>query len=123
MKQYTTPTIPIQIPIDLNKISRVEFIFKKLVDTCTNKDRYKSYPVLVHRIFNVDEIKTTETEEIDGFEMLLSLTAEETLKLPCGQVLMDTLIILTDGSIPETELTIFEISPTLFEGVDSDGKP
>lgn len=106
MKQNTTPTVSVSIPVPLNNISRIEFIFKKHKDSI--------YPTLLHKVYNRNSIPLASGDTSENFVVLLPFTADETMNLPVGEVYMDTLIVMTDGSIPPTNIVQLDITATLF---------
>lgn len=117
MKQNTTPVLPIEILIPFESIKRVEFIFKRLNTNNYNNDLYKSYPALVHKFFEGEDLTAIVTPANDAFVVKVPFTAEETLKMPTGTIYMDTRIVFLDGSIPETEIVPINMNATLFEEV------
>lgn len=106
MKQNTTPTVSVYIPVPLANVRRLEFIFKK------HKDRL--YPSLLHKIYNGGDIPYEQGDTSESFVVLLPFTAEETVNFPAGEIYMDTLIVLADGSIPPTNIVKIDITETLF---------
>lgn len=119
MKQNTTPVLPIEILMPFENIQRIEFIFKRLNTNNYNNDLYRSYPALIHKIFEGADIPIAETTN-ESFVVRVPFTAEETLKIPVGPVYMDTRIVFVDGSIPETEIVKINMNATLFEEVYDD---
>ena len=119
MKQNTTPVLPIEILMPFENIQRIEFIFKRLNTNNYNNDLYRSYPALIHKIFEDADIPIAETTD-GSFVVRVPFTTEETLKIPVGPVYMDTRIVLVDGSIPETEIVKINMNATLFEEVYND---
>lgn len=108
MKRNTTPTIPIKIHTDLDNVKRVEFIFA---------DKNSQYAIIyLHKIFE-EEIPIAERDTTESFTVLLSLSASETMKLPAGDVYMDTRIILNNGKIPNTEIVKIDVENTFFKEV------
>ena len=117
MKQNTTPVLPIEVLIPYEKIKRIEFIFKRLNTNNYNNDIYKTYPALVHKIFEEEELDAVVIPGEGNFVVRVPFTAEETLKMPTGVIYMDTRIVFEDGSIPETEIVPVNMNATLFEEV------
>lgn len=108
MKRNTTPTIPIKIHTSFDNVKRVEFIF-------ADKDSQFAR-IFLHKIFE-SEIPVAEGDTTESFTVLLSLSTSETMKLPAGEVYMDTRIILKNGNIPETEIVKIDVKNTLFKEV------
>lgn len=117
MKQNTTPVLPIEVLAPYENIKRVEFIFKRLNTNNYNNDIYKTYPALVHKIFEGEELGGIVVPGEGNFVVRVPFTAEETLKMPVGVIYMDTRIVYEDGSIPETEIVPVNMNATLFEEV------
>lgn len=109
MKQNTTPTVSVSIPVPFSQIKRIEFIFKKHKDSI--------YPALLHKVYSVNDIPLAEGDTTESFVVLLPFTAEETMSLPVGEIYMDTLIVMADGSIPQTNIVKVDVAATLFEEV------
>lgn len=120
MKQNTTPILPIEILMPFEGIKRIEFIFKRLNTNNYNNDQYRSYPALVHKILEGDDIKLAEGDTSEKFIVRVPFTAEETLKMPVGPIYMDTRIVFENGCIPETEIVKINMNATLFEEVYED---
>lgn len=120
MKQNTTPVVPVEILMPFDEVKRIEFIFKRLNTNNYNNDLYRSYPALVHKIYEGDEIPIQEGDNSKSFVVNVLFSAEETLKIPSGPVYMDTRIVLNDGSIPETEIVKLNMKASLFEEVYKD---
>lgn len=116
MKQNTTPVLPIEILMPFENVQRVEFVFKRLNTNNYNNDLYRSYPALIHKIFEGGDIPVANITE-QSFVVRVPFTAEETLKIPVGPVYMDTRVVLNDGSIPATEIVKMDMTATLFEEV------
>lgn len=111
MKRNTTPTLPIKIHTALDKVKRVEFIFA---------DKDSQYArIFLHKIFE-NEIPVAEGDTTESFTVLLSLSASETMKIPAGEVYMDTRIVLTNGKIPETGIAKIDMKNTFFKEVYTD---
>ena len=107
VKKNTTPTLPITVNLPLNQVKRLEFIFKK--------KKTGSHPALLHKTFTAGKIPVDESASSnDYFVVLLELTAKETSRFQVGEMFMDTRAELTDGSVPETEIVAFDVTPTLF---------
>lgn len=107
VKRNTTPTLPVTVYLPLSQIKRLEFIFKK---KCT-----ESHPALVHKVFTAGKIPVDDSVTSDSyFRVLLPLTAKETACFQVGEMFMDTHAELTDGTVPETEIVCFNVTPTLF---------
>ncbi len=109
MKQNTTPTVYVKIPVPIENVKRIEFMIKKHKDSI--------YPALLHKVYAGKDIPYDEEYTQEGFIVLLPFTAEETMSLPVGEVYMDTLIVMKDGSIPPTDIVKIDVSATLFEEV------
>ncbi len=108
VKRNTTPTLPITVYLPLSQIKKLEFIFKS---KCT-----KSHPALLHKVFTAGKIPVDESiTASEYFKVLLPLTAKETACFKVGELFMDTRAELTDGTVPETEIVAFNVTPTLFE--------
>ena len=120
MKQNTTPVVPVEILMPFDEVKRIEFIFKRLNTNNYNNDLYRSYPALVHKIYEGNEIPIQEGDNSKSFVVNVLFSAEETLKIPSGPVYMDTRIVLNDGSIPETEIVKLNMKASLFEEVYKD---
>lgn len=120
MKQNTTPVVPVEILMPFDEVKRIEFIFKRLNTNNYNNDLYRSYPALVHKIYEGNEIPIQEGDNSKSFVVNVLFSAEETLKIPSGPVYMDTRIVLNDGSIPETEIVKLNMKSSLFEEVYKD---
>lgn len=120
MKQNTTPVVPVEILMPFDEVKRIEFIFKRLNTNNYNNDLYRSYPALVHKIYEGKEIPVQEGDNSKSFVVNVLFSAEETLKIPSGPVYMDTRIVLNDGSIPETEIVKLNMKTSLFEEVYKD---
>ena len=120
MKQNTTPVVPVEILMPFDEVKRIEFIFKRLNTNNYNNDLYRSYPALVHKIYEGNEIPIQEGDNSKSFVVNVLFSAEETLKIPSGPVYMDTRIVLNDGSIPETEIVKLNMKTSLFEEVYKD---
>ena len=108
MKRNTTPTIPIKIHTALDNVKRVEFIFA---------DKNSQYAIIyLHKILE-NEIPVAEGDTTENFTVLLPFSASETMKLPAGDVYMDTRIILNNGKIPETKIVKINVEETFFKEV------
>lgn len=105
MKRGTTPTLKIRINgIDISTVQKIEFIFKMQQREAAKMVILKSF---VKDNFNYD----TENSVFS-----VRFTEEETrLFTPDSTVYMDTRITLDDGTIPETSIAKFNVTPTLFE--------
>lgn len=117
MKQNTTPVLPIEVLAPYENIKRVEFIFKRLNTNNYNNDIYKTYPALIHKIFEGEELSGMVVPGERSFIVRVPFTAEETLKMPVGPIYMDTRIVFNNGNIPATEIVKLNMSATLFEEV------
>ena len=107
VKRNTTPTLPVTVYLPLSQIKKLEFIFKK---KCT-----KNHPALVHKVFTAGQIPVDESEtSVSSFRVLLPLTAKETACFQVGEMFMDTRAEMKDGTVPETEIVSFNVTPTLF---------
>lgn len=108
MKRGTTPTLPIRINMPFDNVQRVEFIFKKV------PSEYGK--TLLYKIFE-KEIPIREGDTSKSFIVDVSLTAEETMSLPAGEVYIDTRITLTGNLIPKTNMVKSDVKETLFREV------
>lgn len=116
MKQNTTPILPIEILMPFENVQRIEFIFKRLNTNNYNNDLYRSYPALLHKVYEGSDIPVSE-QTSESFIVQVPFTEEETLSLPVGPLHMDTRIVLSDGSVPETQIVKINVTATLFEEV------
>lgn len=106
IKRNTTPTIPITIKLPFEKVKGLEFMFKRELSD--------SAKVLVHKVYEKDNIVLESNDSTDSFTVLLSLTAEETLNLPPNEVYLDTRVILIGDIIPQTTIVSLNVAETLF---------
>lgn len=106
IKRNTTPTIPITIKLPFEKVKGLEFMFKREID-----DNAK---VLVHKVYEAENLTLEDNDSTDSFIVLLSLSAEETLSLPPGEVYLDTRVILIGDIIPQTTIVTLNVAETLF---------
>ena len=106
IKRNTKPTIPITIKLPFEKVKGLEFMFKREID-----DNAK---VLVHKVYEAENIIREPSDSTDSFTVLLSLTAEETLALPPGETYLDTRVILIGDIIPATTIVALNVAETLF---------
>ena len=72
--------------------------------------------IYLHKILE-EEIPIAEGDTTESFTVLLSLSASETMKLPVGEVYMDTRIILNNGKIPKTKIVKINVDNTFFKEV------
>lgn len=102
VKRGTTPTLEIKFNnIDFADVKAIDFVFKH--------QKSESGRVIVEKKYPDDGTCK------DGV-VKLRFTESETRKFTSGSVVyMDTRIILSDGSIPETSIAEFNVNPTLFE--------
>ncbi len=102
VKRGTTPTLEIKFNnVDFADVKSIDFVFKH--------QKSESGRVIVEKKYPVDGTCK------DGV-VKLRFTESETRKFTSGSVVyMDTRIILSDGSIPETSIAEFNVNPTLFE--------
>lgn len=116
VKRNTTPVLPIKVHVPLESIKRIEFLFKE--------EAIDKIPELVRKIYDIDEsgIPVKEGEDTSkSFTVLCELTARETMKFPPGDIYMDTRLVLSNGSIPNTKIVRFNVNQTLFSEVYEDG--
>lgn len=108
MKRNATAIMPVRIKIPLAEVRELAFIFKA--------DKSDYAPVLARREFVTKEsIPIKEDLGNEGFVVKLRLEAEETAKFPADKVYMDTMMLLADGIVPETNIVCIEdIKETLF---------
>ena len=104
MKRGTTPTLPIRIRMSFENIKSIEFIFKE-----QPSEYAKS---LLYKIFDKN-IPVLEKED-SSFVVGVKLTAEETMKLPAGEIYIDTRIVLEGDVIPKTKMVKKDVLDTLF---------
>lgn len=107
MKQGTQFVLPVEIGMDLDDVSRIEFVFKQ--KSC------KGFPAIKSNVWP-DDCTRQEGQNI----ILIPWTREETYKFLGGEALyMDTRITLRDSTDqPQTEILTLKMSPTLFQEVD-----
>ena len=108
MKRNTTPTIPIKIHTAFENVKRVEFIF------ASENSQYAI--IYLHKILE-NEIPVAEGDTKESFTVLLTLSASETMKLPAGEIYMDTRVVLNSGEIPETKIVKIDMKNTFFKEV------
>lgn len=108
MKRGTTPTLKINIPkINIDEISRIDFIFKSAISETTPPIILKSYPGNV-TYDNVENV------------FLMPFTEAETRFFSTPNLFFDTKIICKSGKIPAAEIVKINILPTLFGEDDTD---
>lgn len=107
IKRNTTPTLEINIKFDIDKINCLEFIFKQYPNVDSEELVKKKYPK--------EDLKIKTGDDIKGFIALVDLTAEDTLKLPVGDVFMDTRIITVENKIPRTDIVKGKVVDSLFK--------
>ena len=107
MKQGTQFVLPVEIGMDLDDVSRIEFVFKQ--KSC------KGFPAIKSNVWP-DDCTRQEGQNI----ILIPWTREETYKFLGGEALyMDTRITLRDSTDqPQTEILTLKMSPTLLQEVD-----
>ena len=111
MKRNATAIMPVRIKIPLEEVQKLEFVFKA--------DKSDYAPILARKEFESKEsIPIKEDLGNEGFVVKLRLEAEETAKFPADKVYMDTMMLLADGIVPETNIVCIEdIKETLFSQV------
>ena len=102
VKRGTTPTLEIKLNnIDFADVKSIDFVFKHQKSESGRVIVKKSYP---------------DDGKYEDDVVKLRFEESETRKFTSGSVVyMDTRIILSDGSIPETSIAEFNVNPTLFE--------
>ena len=108
MKQGTQFVLPVEIGLDLDSVSRIEFVFKQR--SC------KGFPSIKINTWP-DDCNRQEGQNI----ILIPWTQAETYKFMGGETLyMDTRIALKDSTDqPQTEILALKMSPTLFQEADA----
>lgn len=109
IKRNATVMREVKINFPLEKIRRIELIFKEEIN--------HRYPELLKKVYDVDinGIPVKAGSAVNGeFILLLSLRPEETARFPENTVYMDTGILCEDGTVPETTVVEFDIDETLF---------
>lgn len=106
IKRNTTPTLPIKIKTSPDSIKSIEFMFG---DSDTEYARIYLHKKLEGNI-PIDKISDSE------FIVNLELAADETLRLPVGDVYIDTRIELNDGKVPPTKIAKVENINSFFRG-------
>ena len=91
MKQGTQFALPVEIGMDLDDVSRIEFVFKQ--------KNYNGFPAIKSNVWP-DDCTRQEGQNI----ILIPWTREETLRDSTDQ--------------PQTEILTLKMSPTLFQEVD-----
>lgn len=109
MKRNTTPTLGISINVDKDSIDSIEFLFKA-------RDSEKAQPLLSKK-YSADTMNVAKGTNNGELIFFLDFTAEETMKLPEGDIFMDTRIVTTSNKILETEIVSFDMKRTLFSEV------
>lgn len=107
MKQGTQFVLPVEIGMDLDDVSRIEFVFKQ--KNC------KGLPAIKSNVWP-DDCTRQEGQNI----ILIPWTRSETYRFLGGETLyMDTRITLRDSADqPQTEILALKMSQTLFREVD-----
>lgn len=108
IKRNTTPTLEVNIEFDIDKIQCLEFVFKQYPDEDSEE--------LVIKKYTKEDLKTKVDDTVEGFVALVDLTREDTLKLPVGEVFMDTRIITVDDKTPRTDIIKGRVYGSLFKG-------
>lgn len=106
IKMNTTPTLPIRIRTNYKEIKKIEFKF-------ANSDNEYAR-VFLHKVIE-GSLPIAEGATDDDFVILLELTANETLRLPVGDVYIDTRIERIDGKVPPTKMVKIENINSLFK--------
>lgn len=115
IKRNATAVIPIEVGIPVDDIVSIEFLFKK--------EKNPSAPELLKKSFKKEDLSIPEgNSNENGFTMLLTLSPEETYRLEVGKVYMDTLAVLTDGTVPVIPIAeVDDVLQTLYSEVYKDG--
>lgn len=105
MKRGTTPTLPVRVNIDNASTASVTFVFKQTKE--------EDATALVTKEWPTDEEVTYDSEKE---RYLIEWTEAETRLFVADQVFfMDTKVVLNSGKIPETNIVMLRMNPTLFE--------
>ena len=107
MEQGTQFVLPVEIGLDLDDVSRIEFVFKQ--------KSFRSFPTIKSNVWP-DDCTRQEGQNI----ILIPWTRKETYRFLGGETLyMDTRITLRDSTDqPQPEILALKMSPTLFQEVD-----
>ena len=108
IKRGTTPTLEVNIEFDISKVQCLEFVFKRYPEEDAED--------LVVKEYNSENLNTKDDENANGFVALVDLTREETLKLPIGNLFMDTRITTTEGKTPRPDIVEGKVVGTFFKG-------
>ena len=107
IKRGTTPTITITIHAPFNNVKEVNFIFKTRPDDYGREILTKEYKG------NIPLKEGEATNE--SFKVLMRLTKEETLCFSVGKAYMDTQVVYSDGTIPDTKVVEVDVEDTFFD--------
>jgi len=110
MKQGTTNTLPVEFDIDLNTVSRIEFLFKQ-------KNFTSAAPVKTALWINDNENDTAHRGSADKNIILIPFSDDETYSFaPNTFFYLDTRITLKESpDNPATNICEILMSPTLFD--------
>lgn len=105
MKRRTTPTVRVNIDIDVSEVAKIDFLFKQDFDENCEASVKKTYPTEV----TIDE---------NGL-FCVELSADETAKFKGRSWLyLDVRPVLKNGKVPATNIVQLNMNPTLYRSDD-----